>query len=314
MKSKTPENAENAENPLTFWQATLSFPIQYSLDMVEKVSCIFEENGTSALIRFKTGKNPHVLEIVSPKEPDIIDIKARLLLFAELNQIENIYNDIEISIELLPDRDWLTHVHQDFPPLEIGKLFVYGSHYTETLPKDLICLQIDAATAFGSGEHGTTEGCLTALQKLLQDSHDFKAILDMGCGSGILGIAATKLWPKAEIIAVDIEKESATVTERHAMLNNCSDHMIIKDGNGYQTPIVTDKSPYDLIIANILTKPLIEMAQALSENLKSGGYCVLSGLLTRHKESVLIAHAKYGLEPIFEFEKENWQTLVLHKV
>lgn len=217
----------------------------------------------------------------------------------------------QISIATLPDEDWLQKVYEAFPPITLGGFYIYGSHCEGTPPADKIALKIDAATAFGSGEHQTTQGCLLALEGLRAQGFMPEKILDMGCGSGILAIAAKKLWPAAKSVAVDIDPESARVTARHAKMNDCE--LLIDAGEGYETGIVGENGPYDLIIANILAGPLIDMAGDLARHLGSGGFCVLSGLLTSQKDDVSAAHAAHGLAYVQSHEKQGWESLVLRK-
>lgn len=218
---------------------------------------------------------------------------------------------LSLKTEPLPDEDWLQKVYEAFPPIALGGFYIYGSHCQAAPPADRIALKIDAATAFGSGEHQTTQGCLRALENLYTEGFAPAKILDMGCGSGILAIAAKKLWPQAVVAAVDIDPESARVTARHAQMNGCV--LLIEAGDGYAAPLVTQQSPYDLIIANILAGPLIDMAGDLARHLGPGGFCVLSGLLTRQKDDVAAAHRAHGLVFAQSHEKEGWETLVLRR-
>lgn len=216
-----------------------------------------------------------------------------------------------IQTEKLPEKDWLRHVHENFPPVTIGPFFVYGSHYEGMLPTDLQPLKIDAATAFGSGEHETTKGCLLALVDL-QKNVTFKNVLDMGCGSGILAIAAKKLWPETRTTAVDIDPESITVTRRHAEMNDI-DGMETEAGDGYNTALSKKNAPYDLIIANILAGPLVDMAPDLDAQLAPGGFAVLSGLLARQESDVTAAHIARGLELHQSYAINEWRALVFKK-
>ncbi len=164
-------------------------------------------------------------------------------------------DDVEISapvIEDLPDTNWLERSYQQFPPFNIGPFFIYGSHFDGVPETGQIPLQIDAATAFGSGEHGTTSGCLLILDQLKADGFTPDAILDMGCGSGILAIACRKLWD-APVTAIDIDPESVRVTKNHAAANAVT--LDARAGAGFAVV----ESTYDLTIANILPMPLKDM-------------------------------------------------------
>lgn len=224
-----------------------------------------------------------------------------------------IRDEKDISHAPVPDTDWLRHVHDNFPPVTIGGFFVYGSHYEGAVPGNLTGLHIDAATAFGSGEHETTKGCILALEKLKGQGLAVSSGLDMGCGSGILAIAMVKLWPQAVVYAVDIDPESIVVTNRHASLNDVAGQVHTQTGDGYKAPLAKKGAPYDAICANILAGPLIDMAQDAASCLKPGGYAILSGLLRRQKEDVVAAHEKAGFRLAFAEEMGDWQALVLQK-
>lgn len=245
---------------------------------------------------------------------------------------------LNIDTQLVERKDWLLHVHEAFPPMVVGRFFVFGSHYnpsvscqihsdihleTQQTEKDghrnecgvtetRIPLRIDAATAFGSGEHQTTQGCLLALEKLSL-THRFKSGLDMGCGSGILAIAMAKLWSSIRVTAIDVDPESVVVTRRHAEMNAVEDGMVVEAGDGYAAPSVGQGKPFDVIVANILADPLIGMAKDLSSVLASGGFCVLSGLLERQASAVIAAHEAHGLILQDTLTIESWAVLVLQK-
>ena len=226
------------------------------------------------------------------------------------------YTEKSFSVTAIPDTNWLEQSYLQFPPFEIQDFFVFGSHYTGKTPKGKIPLQIDAATAFGSGEHGTTRGCLEAILYLYQSGYKPKHILDMGAGSGILGIAAYKLWKK-HVLAVDIDKEATRVACHHRKINNVPSGdkgMICATGDGYAArPVKGKKGGFDFIIANILAVPLIIMASDLSQNLKNHGMVILSGLLVEQEKDVLAAHKAVGLKVEKRITHGEWRTLILRK-
>jgi ribosomal protein L11 methyltransferase len=203
-------------------------------------------------------------------------------------------------------------VHRYFPPQILGGFYIYGSHSKNAAGPELIPLNIDAATAFGSGEHETTKGCLLLLEGL-KNTAGFapRRGLDMGCGSGILAIAMKKLWPDMAVLAVDIDPESVRVTARHAVMNQTP--LKTEAGDGYDAPSVTADGPHDLIAANILAGPLVEMAPALARHLAPGGYAILSGLLARQRQDVNAAHAALGLSPRAELVLGDWAALLFQK-
>lgn len=215
-----------------------------------------------------------------------------------------------ITAERLPEKDWLRHVHDNFPPVNIGRFFVHGSYYKGETPPGQTPLQIDAATAFGSGEHETTRSCMVAFEQIAKE-HQVKNALDMGCGSGILAIAIQKIWPGAKLTAIDIDPESVIVTNRHADMNGVT--LQAAAGDGYKTPLSIQNAPYDLVGANILAGPLIAMSGDLYNALKPGGFAVLSGLLKRQQQDVTDAHLKAGLKLIDAVPDGDWAALIFQR-
>jgi ribosomal protein L11 methyltransferase len=214
-----------------------------------------------------------------------------------------------VSIEPLADIDWLSRVALDFPPVTFGRFFLHGSHYTPRPGEGRIRLRVDAGTAFGSGEHATTQGCLQGIE-WLHKRRRIATVLDMGCGSGILGIAAAKLW-RCGVIAIDIDPEAVRVTRENARLNGVARLVRAAAGDGYRSPILHNAPPFELIVSNILARPLRKMAKDLAQNLAPGGQAILSGLLQSQERSVLAAHATFGLRLAARFPIGDWVALVL---
>ncbi|MAF97941.1 MAG: hypothetical protein CMH26_04825 [Micavibrio sp.] len=245
---------------------------------------------------------------------EMSDIKARFSV------IESLYGydleALEFNIEDVPeDVDWLQQCYQQFPPFTVGPFFIYGSHYEGSVPEGLTGLQIDAATAFGSGEHGTTNGCLQAMLELKSQGQCPWNVLDMGTGSGILAVAAWKLW-KTPILAVDNDDEAVRVADVHRALNavpSGKTEMSTACGDGFKTQEVQAKKPYDLIIANILASALLEMVDGLVEVLDDNGYVILSGILIEQSERVISAYEARGLVFKKRYDIGEWCTLIMKK-
>lgn len=248
-----------------------------------------------------------LIEATSHREPDHVRLKMRIAVLAAAIGAP----DPEVTIEALPTVDWLTRSYSSFPPIRAGRYFIHGSHHEGEIPVGAIGLHIDAATAFGSGEHGSTRGCLLALDRLARRLRVRRA-LDMGCGSGILAIAVAKTW-RVPVIAVDIDEESVRVTRENAAINRVDRCIIADGGDGYATPIARKKAPYDLIAANILARPLAKMAPDLARHLAPGGYAVLAGLIARQERHVLAAHRAQGLRLVARIPMGEWRTLVLRR-
>lgn len=215
--------------------------------------------------------------------------------------------------ELDAGRDWLAESYHALPPFTVGSFFIYGSHYDGPKPDGQIPLLIEAATAFGSGEHGTTSRCMLAIEHVKASGFNPRSILDMGCGSGILAACAAKLWPDLQVYAADNDPECVVVTKRHMDSNGIS-NVYTYQSEGYDTDsYVWRNAPYDFIIANILAGPLIEMAEEQSKALASGGYLILSGTLKEQAERVIAAYTPHGLTLAAEFPGDEWMTLLMRK-
>src|SRR5437764_2828413 len=213
-----------------------------------------------------------------------------------------------ITEERLPERDWLAENRRAFPPQRIGRFLIHGSHWHGGVPPSAIAIEIDAATAFGTGEHASTRGCLLALEGLARRRR-FRRPLDVGTGSGILAIAAAKRLHR-RVIAGDIDPEAVRVARHHARRNGLTGQIRIVRAAGYRSRVLR-RSDYDLILANILARPLALMACDLKRSIAPGGAAVLAGLLRRQEASVLAAHRAQGLTLERRLVIEGWSTLVL---
>lgn len=219
----------------------------------------------------------------------------------------------EYTVETLSSNDWLTENVIKFAPVEVAEFLVYGIHEQHIDTHGKIGLKVYAATAFGS-EHQTTKACLQGISDInqLMPSSPQK-VLDVGTGSGILSLAAAKLWPLAQIIAVDIDDESVIVTKQNAVDNQVDAQITVALSDGYQSPLVRQNAPYDVILANILARPLISMAADMSAHLKKGGYAVISGFIDDQTDWVVGEHQKHGLKLVKLYRQDNWRAALLEK-
>ena len=213
------------------------------------------------------------------------------------------------KIDLVPPRDWVAENLADFPPVSVGRYFIHGSHFNGAPPAGSVALQLDAGSAFGSGEHPSTAGCLMALDRLARERR-FRRPLDMGCGSGILTLALAKTW-RAPVVACDIDDEAVRMTAANAARNGVTRMVRAWCGAGYRTPAVAKGGPYDLIVSNILARPLKDMAGDLVSTLAPGGVAVLSGLFRRDGRLVIAAHRGRGLWLICTIILSDWITIVM---
>lgn len=246
-------------------------------------------------------------DVLFAEPPDMAEVTRRAALLAMLAGKKT----PEITTATIMQQDWLSLVARDFPPLHIGRFFIHGAHVEEAPPIASIPIQVDAGAAFGSGEHGTTRGCLEALAWIAKRTQA-ERILDMGTGSGILAIAAAKLW-NAEILAVDIDPIAVDVTRDNVRINHAGHAISCAVSDGYKSATVSRFGKCDLIIANILARPLVAFAPALAHALQPDGYAVLSGLLMDQERMVFTAHRLHGLRLVKRFSHEGWCSLLLHK-
>jgi ribosomal protein L11 methyltransferase len=222
----------------------------------------------------------------------------------------------ELVIAKVPAKDWLTETVASFPPLRAGRYYIHGDHITGPFPASALRLKINAATAFGSGQHASTMGCLLALDGLFrrEDAAGKCALrgLDMGCGTGILGMAAAKTR-HMRVICADIDPEAVRVTRYNARRNALKGLIspVLSDGCGDRH--IRRHGPYDIVTANILARPLNQMAADLSTLLRPGGYLIVAGFIRRDEYMVLTAYRMQGLRLERRIRVGTWSTLVLRR-
>ncbi|MCB4457394.1 50S ribosomal protein L11 methyltransferase [Leisingera sp. McT4-56] len=212
----------------------------------------------------------------------------------------------------VPETDWVAHVRRELAPVEAGRFFVYGSHDADKVPADKIPLLIEAAMAFGTGHHGTTLGCLKALDHLLDQGFRGERVADIGCGTAVLAMAAARVWDGA-ILASDIDEVAVEVAEANLKANGMEGQVACLEAAGFDNPKLQAQAPYDLIFANILKGPLVALAPDLTANLRPGGYAILSGILNEQADDVVSVYAQNGANLARREEIGEWTTLLLRK-
>lgn len=287
-----------AEIPL--WQSRFLVPaaaVEAFLD------ALGDELSVSA---FEDPKRPDLwaIALIHQGEPDRAALLARLAPLAAPWQIA-----LDLEVGPIPSTDWLYRSAQSFPPQRIGRFWVHGSHVNEPPPAGTVPIRLDAGQAFGSGEHESTRGCLLALDGLA-GRRRLKRVLDLGCGAGILAIAAAKCWP-ARVLAADNDPVAVAVARNNAAINGVAGRVRCLLSDGYGSAVLRRAGPFDLILANILADPLCAMARDTARNLAPGGTAVLSGLLDRQADRVLAAHDRMGLRLRQQISQGPWVTLVL---
>ncbi len=247
--------------------------------------------------------SPEVITLFFPEDPQQAILEEQLGYVFEAVDV----HAPKITIEKLPETDWLKEVYETLQPIDAGRFFVHGSHIKESIPKDKVAILIEAASAFGTGEHPTTKGCLLIYDELLNKKTP-KKILDMGCGSGILAIAAAKtLYETTKIIGVDIDVQSVHVAANHAKDNNADHDIVFVAGDGFRVPLVQDEKPFDLVFANILAQPLIEMANEFAA--VASGDIILSGFTETQQPYVQKPYEKHGFVKVSEIKIGEWVAL-----
>jgi ribosomal protein L11 methyltransferase len=218
----------------------------------------------------------------------------------------------DFTVSEVPETDWVAKVKRDLAPVEAGRFFLYGSHDAERVPEGRIALLIEASMAFGTGHHGTTLGCLRALDRLAAEGAAPRAVADIGCGTAVLAMAAARLW-QATILASDIDPVAVEVAEANVAANGLTGRVRCLEAAGLDHPELAAAAPFDLILANILKAPLVELAPEIAARLAPGGYAILSGLLNEQGADVAAVYGKEGLNVHASEEAGDWTTLCLRK-
>jgi len=205
----------------------------------------------------------------------------------------------EPRIEQLPESDWVAMSQSGLQPIRAGRFFVHTPMY-RLCPPELIAFEIDAGLAFGTGQHATTAGCLESLDRLEREGSRFHNIADIGTGTGLLGFAALALWSEAKCIATDIDAQAVEVARDNAAINRVklghgAGELLLAEADGMGSPLLAARAPFDLIVANILARPLIELAGDFANALASGGTVILAGLLDTQADAVIHAYHECGL-------------------
>ena len=220
----------------------------------------------------------------------------------------------EAQLEQLGEADWVTMSQSGLQPIRAGRFFVHTPMH-RARPPGTIAFEIDASLAFGTGQHATTAGCLEALDKLERDGATFANIADIGTGTGVLAFAALALWPEARCIATDVDPVAIDVARDNAAINRVvpghgPGQLLLAVGDGMDSALLAARAPFDLIVANILAAPLIELAPSFARPLAPGGAVLLAGLLDSQAESVVSAYEKQGFALASRGSGE-WPVLVL---
>jgi ribosomal protein L11 methyltransferase len=217
-----------------------------------------------------------------------------------------------IRFDVVESKDWVKATLEDLIPVHAGRFIVHGQHDRAKVAPNKLGIEIEAALAFGTGHHGTTRGCLVLLGHVLK-AHRPRRVLDLGTGTGVLAIAAAKALHD-QVLANDIDALSVKVAAENARLNGVGPWVEVTWGNGFSSPRLRQRKPFDLVLANILANPLRQMATAMSAHLAGGARVILSGLLSAQAPAVIAAYRARGLILERQIKIDGWSSLLLHKV
>lgn len=221
-------------------------------------------------------------------------------------------DDMECFITQLPNEDWVSKSQAGLPPVEAGRFWLFGTHDMDNIPANVpFPIEINAGLAFGTGHHGTTKGCLLIFDGLLTAGFTPKRVLDLGCGAGVLAIAAAKALGQ-DILATDIDQDAVNVTLENAAVNTVAQHIRSYQADGFDSPLLRGKQ-FDLIFANILAGPLMGLAPDIAAALAPGGKVILSGILDEQSETVMKAFTKKGLKITPQPSLSGWTSLLGQK-
>lgn len=212
----------------------------------------------------------------------------------------------------VPEVDWVAKVRRDLAPVEAGRYFVHGSHDADRVPEGRTALLIEAAMAFGTGHHGTTLGCLRALDRLAGAGVRPSGVADIGCGTAVLAMAAARTWD-CPVIASDIDRVAVEVAKANVVANGLEGWVDCVEASGFNHPDLAVRAPFGLVFANILKGPLIELAPAVARHTKAEGFVILSGILNEQADEVAAVYSRSGFNPISREEIVDWTTLTLRR-
>jgi len=264
---------------------------------------IFEEDGWPiAVIEVDEDRDIHEVSLYT--DGDVADIERRMAAaLAEAGHTG------PIAREVLPDIDWVAKSLEGLKPVQAGRFIVHGGHDRDDVRPGQIAIEIEAGLAFGTGHHGTTAGCLEMIEKVIAAENPANA-LDLGTGSAVLAIAVAKLAP-IPVLATDIDPVATEVAAANVRLNGTGEHVETATAAGFDDPIFAARGPFDLIVANILAQPLMQLAPEMAAHLAPRGSLVLSGILDRQHDAVVEAYVAAKFRHVETFHREGWVTIHL---
>ncbi|MFX0542813.1 50S ribosomal protein L11 methyltransferase [Roseovarius sp. S4756] len=232
---------------------------------------------------------------------------------AGLALLAQVHGARPFAVSEVPETDWVAHVKRELTPVAAGRFFVYGSHDADKVPEGCQPLLIEAAMAFGTGHHGTTQGCLRALDRLASASAPHASVVDIGCGTAVLAMGAARIWPGV-MLASDIDPVAVDVAKVNVTANDLDGRVRCIVAAGLDHPDLAAAAPFDLVFANILKGPLIELAPDMTAAMSTGGHAILSGILNEQAQEVIDVYTQAGNSLANAEQIGDWTTLTLQKI
>lgn len=271
--------------------------------LAEAVEALTPEPTGVGVFEVEDGSGLWEVGVYFTEEPD----QAGLAVLATLFGVK------PFVVSEVPDQDWVAKVRRELAPVEAGRFFVYGSHDANKVPEGKIPLLIEAAMAFGTGHHGTTLGCLRALDQLLDEGIIPQNVVDVGCGTAVLAMAAAQVAPNP-VIAGDIDPVAVDVAQANVLANGLERRVRCCVAAGFDAPEIAKAAPFDLVFANILKGPLIALAPDMARATKPGGHVILSGILNEQAADVIKVYVQNGYNVVSQNFIVEWTTLTLRKI
>ncbi|RWD65408.1 MAG: 50S ribosomal protein L11 methyltransferase [Mesorhizobium sp.] len=265
----------------------------------------FEDEGLPlAVLEVDESNDIHEVSLYADGDVDAVEARINDILagLALSKQVER---------EALPDIDWVARSLEGLKPVRAGRFFVHGAHDRGKRRSSDLAIEIEAGLAFGTGHHGTTAGCLEMLDQVVRRERPRNA-LDLGTGSAVLAIALAKL-AHIPVLATDIDPVAVRVAAANARLNHVKALVETVTAPGFHHPIFAMRAPFDLIVANILARPLMRLAPQMARHIKLGGSLVLSGILDRQRDAVISAYVGQAFRHVRTLHREGWVTIHLKR-
>jgi ribosomal protein L11 methyltransferase len=274
-----------------------------SVSIFAALEAAFEDEGLPiAVLEVDEDKDIHEVSLYADGDVDRVETHLKDVL-AGLSLSK------PIEREALPDIDWVARSLEGLKPVRAGRFFVHGAHDRRKRHSGELAIEIEAGLAFGTGHHGTTAGCLEMLEKVVRREHPRNA-LDLGTGSAVLAIAVAKL-AHIPVLATDIDPVAVRVAAANARLNHVKALVETVTAPGFHHPIFGKRAPFDLIVANILARPLMRLAPQMAGHIALGGSIVLSGILERQRDAVISAYVGQNFRHVRTLHREGWVTIHL---